>query len=251
MKFALNQWETAFFGRDIYQLGEQFDPDKSLNIPVDYALLQAKVPTSDLARVTFLQQQHFQLVETEIQFTLDLALFRLVPTACHCRLAEKEDLVRLKKWIGNAFQHTRFRRPYFTQVENQRFYQQWIENAVLGKFDDFCLIAEQEGRLQGAVSLRLCGNQAKLGLFTVAPEYQRQGIGKTLLNEAVRFLQHRTFSQGLKQDTKIESLHITTQLSNHRAINFYQSFGAKWRQSYYWFYRVGNHSTYSKQVIQP
>ncbi|RPE90999.1 dTDP-4-amino-4,6-dideoxy-D-galactose acyltransferase [Frederiksenia canicola] len=191
------------------------------------SLLQAKTPTTDLNTIHWLQQHGFQLVETEITFVLEFAKFPEKLTACECRIAEKTDVAALKKLVGSAFPHTRFRPPYFSQAENQRFYAKWIENAVKGEFDDLCLIAEQDGKLQGTISLRFNGKTAKIGLLAVASEFQRQGIAKRLLSAAISHAKHHN----------AENLHITTQLSNIAAISLYQSIGATISETNYWFYQ--------------
>ncbi|QIM63807.1 hypothetical protein A1D29_11200 [Pasteurellaceae bacterium Orientalotternb1] len=191
------------------------------------SLLQAKTLTTDLNTIYWLQQNGFQLVETEITFALEFAKFSEKPTACECRIAGQADVAALKKLVGTVFPNTRFRPPYFSQAENQRFYAKWIENAVNGEFDDLCLIAEQNGKLQGTISLRFNGNTAKIGLLAVVPEFQRQGIAKRLLSAAILHVQHHN----------AENLHITTQLSNIAAISLYQSLGATIFETNYWFYR--------------
>ena len=269
MKFERNEWESEFFGREIYSLifdehnqilpplaGEvvehseteggkfvKFYGNSTACSPLPPAsqgtspasggrignpiLIQTKIPTTDLNKLVFLQQHGFQLVETEITFSLDIANFSENLTACNVRIATEQDLPSLKNLVATAFRNTRFREPYFSQAENQRFYQQWIENAAKGEFDDFCLIAEQQEELQGAISLRFLGDKAKIGLLAVSPEFQRQGIGKGLL--------FATIWQAKSQHAK--SLEITTQLSNIPAIQLYQSLSAKITEMNYWFYQ--------------
>lgn len=236
MNIELNQWESEFFARPIYQAiprNVAETPRWTAEMPT--GLVQAKVPAGDLARLAFLQQHHFQLVETAVDFRLDLANFSLDRTACesqlHCRLAAMQDLPELKGWIGKAFSESRFRPPYFTDAENQRFYQHWIENAATGQFDDFCLLLEKNGKQQGAVSVRLDGVQANIGLLAVEPHCRGRGIGNALINCAVGAIQ-----QYQNPNKPCETLLITTQLSNLPAMKLYQSVGAKIIQSYYWLY---------------
>lgn len=218
-----DKWLSEFFGRDI---------------------VQAKVNAQDLVQIAQLQKLGFSFVEGKIEFELDLtqtsfwntnqavnnlekfAIFLENQTAC--KIAQQHDLVELQTLFGSAFLNSRFRPPYFSLEENQRFYQTWVANAVSGQFDDICLIKRSEkGQLQGGITVKLEQNQhAKIGLLAVAPSFQQQGIGKILLNAAVIWAlqQNRT------------KLHIATQSSNIHAIRLYQHIGAKIKAVYYWFY---------------
>lgn len=233
VKIKRNQWESDFFGRAIYSVEQSLNPlesDISFSSTLPKGLLQAKVATADWQAVYYLQQQQFQLIETEITFRLDLAKISVDRTACDYRLATEQDLSQLH-WVREQFLQTRFRLPYFSPQENQRFYQQWLENAILGIFDDVCLLIVENEMPKGIVSLRLAERSAHIGLLAVSPQFQGKGIGKKLVCSAVAFLQE-TYS-----DQKIEYLLISTQLSNQPAMRLYQSFGATLWQSAYWFYR--------------
>lgn len=233
MRMTLNQWESEFFARDIYRAIPLHSAEKRCwTAERPTGLVQAKVPVSDVAYVDFLQQHQFQLVETAVEFSLDLTIFREDRTACTGRIATAQDLPALKAWIGNAFPESRFRPPYFTKAENQRFYQHWIENAVAGRFDDVCLIIEKNGKQQGAVSVRIEGEQATVGLLAVNVAYRGQGIGKALIHNAVAFVR----TAQADNHNLCKRLRITTQLSNLPAMRLYQSVGAKMVQSDYWFY---------------
>ncbi|MEE3700803.1 dTDP-4-amino-4,6-dideoxy-D-galactose acyltransferase [Mannheimia haemolytica] len=200
-----DQWLSDFFGREI---------------------VQVKVAADDFRQIARLQKQGFVLVEGELEFELALATFSENMTAC--RSADMADLPDLNLLFGSAFPDSRFRSPYFSREENQRFYRTWIENAVKGKFDDIGLVqCNADGQIQGAVTVRLLAQQqAKIGLLAVKPDCRQQGIGSELLNAAIAWAK--------QQNAK--KMMITTQLSNQKAIRFYQAFGASIKAVYYWFY---------------
>lgn len=261
MKLIKNEWESAFFQREIYQL-EWGDKAAWQALAKPAGLYQAKVASHQLDEIDWLQAQGFRFVQGEITFQIELAHFRPNLTACSpCRFATAADLPALKALMGGAFPSSRFRPPYFSAAENQRFYQHWIEQAVKGKFDDFCLIAEspskQKGKqkteqkakqkierkaepkigqtaeqavenrsLQGAISLRYTPEYAQIGLLATTPNHQRQGIGKRLLSAALTHAQ----AQGYPR------LYITTQPNNLPAIALYQQSGAKIAQMNSVFY---------------
>lgn len=201
-------------------------PDKWLSDFFGREIVQAKVAADDFAQIEQLQKQGFVFVEGEIAFAFELAKFSQNLTACS--KATMADLPELISLFGSAFPNSRFRLPYFSIEENQRFYQTWIENAVKGEFDDICLIKRSElGQLQGAITLRLLeGKQAKIGLLAVESRFQQQGIGTELLHAAIHWARQQ----------QAEKLLVSTQSNNLNAIRLYQSTEANLQAVYYWFY---------------
>lgn len=219
-------WESDFFGRDIFQ----FHPTglsithavKWLNSV--HGLVQSKIASTQIAQYTLLQQLGFQFIEREVTF-----LWSLSPQVFTfpCTPATPADLTALYPLVENAFLHSRFRPPYYSHAECQRFYRHWIYNAVYGKFDHLCLVARQANDLTGVISLRMISTtKAKIGLLAVSPNHQRQGIATTLLNQASQW----ALSNGAQE------LIISTQGENHPAITCYQALGAKKIAENSWWY---------------
>lgn len=226
MQLEQNQWMSQFFQKPIADLF--FASKEEWVLPRNnFALIQVKIPCTRKEYALVLQQLGFQFVDGEIVLLLDLA--KKTPYQTACQPATTQDLSELKALFGSAFPHSRFRAPWFSAEENQRFYQTWIENAVTGSFDDLCLIKRTKNhQLQGGVSLRLSvENVAQIGLLAVAPKFQRTGVGQQLLKAAINW----AISQQATQ------LKIVTQLHNLAAIQLYQQAGAKVHAIHYWFYR--------------
>lgn len=218
-------WETEFFDR---RIGEVIFPKYAefSFLEENFELIQAKVGADEHEKIALLKQHGFEFVEGEIEFEWDLAT---VEKNLDWHIAGEEDIPILQMCFSHAFPHTRFQPPYFSSEENQRFYAEWIKNAVLGKFDDLCLIQRAgNGDLMGGISLKLQKKIAKVGLLNVIPEYQGQGIGKCLLQQAA------SWAVAQQADT----LKITTQIGNLAAIGLYQSVGAKVVATRYWFYKL-------------
>ncbi|AIZ79928.1 dTDP-4-amino-4,6-dideoxy-D-galactose acyltransferase [Actinobacillus equuli] len=202
-KIAPNQWLSEFFGRDIYEI---------------------KVAADDIEQIRLVQQQGFQFVEGELDFCLSLVNF--LPKMTAYQLATEADITSLQALFGTAFPMSRFRAPWFSAEENQRFYQTWISNAVRAEFDDVCLVLKTvSGQIQGGISVRVQDKQARVGLLAVAPSFRRQGIASQLLQAAINWAQQ----QGA------ETLAVATQTSNLNAIRLYQKLGASLQQASYWF----------------
>lgn len=224
----LNEWESTFFGRKIGRILLKNVPNRPLAIAHfdGFDLVQAKIPASDTALLHYLQQQQFHFIEGELQLSLPLS----APYYSTLVVATQADLAELCCLFGTAFPHSRFRPPYFSAVENQRFYSQWIANAVQGIFDDLCFVERQNGQIAGAVSLRLVEHQAQIGLLAVAKGWQGKGVGQRLLNGAI----------GWAKQQGATSLTVRTQSANLPAIRLYQRFGATVQDLHYWLYRNGH-----------
>ncbi|WP_150538257.1 dTDP-4-amino-4,6-dideoxy-D-galactose acyltransferase [Actinobacillus vicugnae] len=203
-EIAPNRWLSDFFGREIREV---------------------KVQVQNVEQIQALQTQGFQFVEGELDF--GLALVNYQPKMTACKPATEADISELESLFGNAFPMSRFRAPWFSRAENQRFYQTWIRNAVRAEFDDICfLLRATSGQIQGAISVRVRDKQARVGLLAVAPAFQRQGVAYQLLQAAI----------GWAQQQGAISLSIATQTSNLNAIRLYQKLGASLQQASYWFY---------------
>lgn len=221
----VNEWETAFFGRRIGRLLLNNAPNRPLAdaLFADFALVAAKIKASETAQLQDLQCHQFQWVEGELQLALPLPAQSCQALA----VATPNDLPALHALFGNAFPHSRFRTPYFSVTENQRFYRRWITNAVYGRFDDVCLIKRLNGHIVGGVSVRLIGDHAEIGLLAVAADQQGKGIG----GEILRGAQHWAKQQGAA------TLAVRTQSANLAAIRLYQKAGAVPQDLHYWLYR--------------
>lgn len=237
LQYVRNDWESAFFGREIYRLNLSEQVTANDELPTN-SLVQAKVPTDCVVTLNALQQQGFRVVESEVTFALPLNQAKLAYTTLdalvalkdrHIRPATEQDIAALQAQFGQAFENSRFVEPYFSLAEKVRFYQTWLENAVKGTFDHHCLVEEDRtnGSLHGVISLRRDESCVYVGLLAVAENSRRQGVASRLLEQA----------QMWAKAAKAERLLISTQLRNRAAINCYQRHGASVWASHYWLYK--------------
>jgi len=77
-----------------------------------------------------------------------------------------------------------------------------------------CWLAEHQGQIRGFVVLAWAGGDAELLNLAVDPDWQGRGLGRALLDWAVR--QARSVASVLFLEVRV---------SNHRAIAFYQTAG--------------------------
>ncbi|MBJ3816285.1 dTDP-4-amino-4,6-dideoxy-D-galactose acyltransferase [Shimwellia pseudoproteus] len=216
------EWESRFFGIESGIL--RFDDQAR---PLEKALLeswprvQAKIDTGRSDQLDALQRIGFQLVEGEMDFCIPVSPPREAGPAAI--LATAQDIEPLRQRAAAAFTQSRFRAPWYGEQDSGRFYAQWIENAVLGTFDDCCLmLADPQGGWRGFVTLRQLNNrQARIGLLA------GPGAGAELMQVALRWCAER----------KLARLYVATQISNSAAIRRYIRSGGDVVGSAYWLYR--------------
>ncbi|HGJ5859743.1 dTDP-4-amino-4,6-dideoxy-D-galactose acyltransferase [Arsenophonus nasoniae] len=226
-------WESDFFKRKTAKL--HFAPDApivSLAQLTEYDLVQAKIATANTELIDAMLAMGFWLVESEIDFCLNIASC-VKNHSAELVVAAEKDIELLQTIAATAFSHSRFRLPWYQLVDNARFYSVWLEKAVKGSFDDGCLLVKNvQGDIQGFVTLRKLAveKEARIGLLATAPTHQGKGVGKQLMIAACQWCER----QG------VERLRIATQISNIGAMRLYSQMGAQIESTAYWLYR-GRH----------
>ncbi|TLV12764.1 dTDP-4-amino-4,6-dideoxy-D-galactose acyltransferase [Klebsiella indica] len=214
------EWENRFFGVNSAILRFADDaPLLTTEALAGWSRVQAKVAADDVARLDALQASGFRLVEGEVDLALTLTAYDDVGA----ERATEADIPRLRELAAQAFAQSRFRAPWYAPDASERFYAQWIENAVLGIFDHQCLICRApDGDIRGFVSLRQLNEQeARIGLLA------GRGQGATLMQAAQRWAALRGLT----------TLRVATQMGNVAALKRYILSGASVESTAYWLYR--------------
>lgn len=223
--FTLREWDSQFFNRKIFMLEPAAFEISNSDWP-ENSLMTAKVGSSDYSCFDVLARYNFDFIEGELVFKKQLAETS-PPKGLSAYLATESSLDELNLIVRDLYANSRFREPWFTSIERNSFYQMWVENAVLSKFDDFCLVLRSENAISGFVTARIRERVATIGLIGVAKSFQGQGVGKKLLQ--------------LVEDyclvEKAKSIVVATQTSNIAAANLYSKAGFTIADISYWFYK--------------
>ncbi|MEI8644220.1 GNAT family N-acetyltransferase [Pseudoalteromonas sp. Hal040] len=226
--FTKKLWDSSFFNRTILTIDQVQPWPKVESWPVS-SLVTVKVDSNNYQVINRLNNYGFSFVEGELVFQK-----KLHESSCSDSLkdfdgylATKSSISELKLIVSNLYTNSRFREPWFTSLERDNFYQTWIENAVLAKFDDCCLVLKAEDTISGFVTVRICDSEAIIGLIGVAAAFQGQGIGKKLLE----------LVQSYSITRKAKKITVATQTSNILASNLYSKAGFDIADISYWFYR--------------
>lgn len=116
--------------------------------------------------------------------------------------------------------------PQVMELERSAHSHPWrqssFEDCLKGR--QKCWLAESKGNLVGYVVITHGGGDAELLNISVAPAFQRKGVGQCLLNHAINCVKG-----------KADMLFLEVRVSNHKAIQLYSKEG---------FFEVGQRKNY-------
>lgn len=225
---TLKEWESNFFNQTIFD----FDFEENQNIIHSWpekSLITAKVNASDYLNLNTVNRHGFNFCEGELFFQkiitpLEYSNDNIDFSNC---LANESSIDELKLIVIDLYTNSRFREPWFSDIDKDRFYQEWVENAVLSKFDDCCLVIKNNNLISGFITIRIRDNQASIGLIGVSKGFQKKGLGKKLLHLAEQYC----------AINGAENISVATQTSNFLAANLYSKSGFNISNIAYWFYK--------------
>jgi dTDP-4-amino-4,6-dideoxy-D-galactose acyltransferase len=223
------EWESAFFGFPIGEIrpGMPIDIDEIEGFlsSGDPTLVQSLVSLADVARIRNLEDAGFRLVDVRTSFQFAVAV--AVPPRRDIRRATAEDIPHICSLARDLFYESRYFCGPFPRERSRALFATWAEKAVLGTFDDACLVATHVKGVAGFVTMR-AGDPARIGLIGVHPEMQGRGIASALVDAALAWA----------ADERTEVLNVSTQGRNIRAQNLYIGKGARLQEIHLWFYRA-------------
>ncbi|MCH9649401.1 MAG: GNAT family N-acetyltransferase [Deltaproteobacteria bacterium] len=145
---------------------------------------------SDRETIRWAERMRFRLVD--IRLNLEAETGAAPPTTrslaadIPIRLAVQEDLPGLQELSQNAFRDSRFYRdPQFPDALCDRLYERWIEN-LLTSPSAFVFVSGAPGQPQGYTACRLRDGIGEIDLLSVAPDAKTRGLGRALLEAALR-----------------------------------------------------------------
>lgn len=157
-----------------------------------------------------------RLINSRIIFKTELAVrpvhraFRSVVDPNDDQLSTLIALAQVSGWSSRFSLDCQFPKPIF-----EGLYKSWMENSVNGRIADAVLVSGNGDRIEAMVTVAALDGHGEIGLFSVAEAVRGQGIGKTLLAEALDWF----VMKGCSTAT------VVTQGENSGAIALYQSCG--------------------------
>lgn len=205
-------WDSKFFGLKIGSpQGESSDIPKIIQSAKDqgYDLIILRSQNDPLIA----PEQSYS--DTKIVFTKDLKSdYENDPQIFSgLNIPLTDDLVALSLEAGS---YSRFKQDENFGIESfNKLYKEWIRKSLTGDLADEVFLAKQNSAVTGLVTVRLKDGFSEIGLLSVKPGHQGQGIGSRLMKAAETF----SISRGILK------LKVPTQLVNQEAVRFYLKSG--------------------------
>jgi dTDP-4-amino-4,6-dideoxy-D-galactose acyltransferase len=225
------EWDSQFFGLRIARLTEPRLTSSSVasarlwcrenQIDCLYFLADS----DDAETVTLAQVNAFQLVD--IRLTLERRLDAGIMPAPAVRPFQPADADRLRAIARVSHRESRFYYDaHFARRQCDALYEAWIERSLEG-WADAVLVAEWDGAPAGYVSCHLtAAGVGSIGLFAVAQEYRRRGLGRQLVAAALGYF----CQNGMKHAT------VVTQGRNAASQRVYQRCGFVTQSTQLWYH---------------
>jgi dTDP-4-amino-4,6-dideoxy-D-galactose acyltransferase len=236
-------WDTEFFGKRIARVnGDQLTLQRVVEIEqwctdqhIDclYFLADSRHQmTARLAeehgfrfvdvRVTLHRKVHQSIVQPLEYGTRPLVSIDLRP-------AKPSDVALLEDIARTAYTDARFYAdPCFTREQCDRLYASWIRRSCEG-YADFVWVVEAENIPVGYISCHLSQDKMRgnIGLVGVTSTSQGQGVGRLLVDQAVRWF----VEQGARE------VSVVTQGRNVSAQRLYQRCGFVTHMVQLWYHK--------------
>lgn len=185
MKLIRLEWDSEFWSKDYYNLDLE-DLDISEELPKgNNIFIQGLVDICNSEGIKYLERNNFNFQDLKIDYELKLSYKQTAKLLVE-NIASQEDIPFINDIARSVFfKESRFSCEYFNQEKIRQFYSLWAGKAVLGRFDEECIVERRNGKPVGFVSYRKSGNNIIIGLLGILKRYHGSGIGKSLLNKLI------------------------------------------------------------------
>jgi dTDP-4-amino-4,6-dideoxy-D-galactose acyltransferase len=228
-------WDSNFFGFPIAFIGSRYLSENIQNFTDQFViknkikLIEYLCNCHDDLSVHVAEKSGFHFTDIRITFVLNLQKHTVNPSEGHMiGLAGENHIKSLKLSTHDMYKDSRyFYDGNFELDKINSFYSEWIEKAVLGKFDHECYCIFENNQPIAFCTIRYNKNTASIGLFGVTNGFAGMGLGKILLDDVV----FRMKQKGLTQ------IFVVTQGRNYGAQRLYQSAGFRTFSTELWYHK--------------
>lgn len=210
-------WLSNNLGLNSYYINGYLKP-----LPSSVQFCYSKTKTDDIDSISKLISFGFNLIETNIQLSIESS--RLKFNHHDCRFALPKDKECVKKIAYESFQHSRFfKDPMISNKKASLLKSSWAENYFNGGRGDWMIVLEISNKVVGFLQL-IKGKEGSLviDLIAVKNDFQGRGLAKNMIYYAVE-----------KCLTKSTLIKVGTQLSNIESLKFYNTLGFNINSSYF------------------
>lgn len=157
-------------------------------------------------------------IDKNIKFTKNISL----------RKAKLADFKFIKPIARDSYLDSRYYFDEFFSVNRvKNFYEGWLKKAILGTFDDLCLLICYKNKPVGFCTIKIRTPNAIIGLFSISSKHQGKGFSKILL----KYLNYEMNKKNIKNIT------VVTQGRNYSALKAYQNVNFKITRTELWYHK--------------
>jgi dTDP-4-amino-4,6-dideoxy-D-galactose acyltransferase len=229
-----DEWLAQILGKDAFCISvsqellasQEYRNELKQLLECKNIFIYAKVPTTSLAAVQFLEQNGFRLVDTNILFQKERSEKPILKGLCTLRNARPTDEQESVELASKSFQLSRFHLdPLISREAADRIKGEWVRNYFRKKRGDYMILAFVEEKLAGFLQLINGPDRIlTIDLIAVDPDQRRKGIGNDLIVHAeTEFVQ---FAQ----------IKVGTQIANVPSLRLYENLGFRVVNSQYVFH---------------
>jgi dTDP-4-amino-4,6-dideoxy-D-galactose acyltransferase len=144
-------------------------------------------------------------------------------------LADESHIAHLRIIASNLYKDSRYYFDGNFDIKKiDEFYQDWVEKAIRGTFDNECYCLYDHGIPAGFCTIKYHKEKtAQIGLFGISEKYQGRGFAKKLIDLVCGVLQ--------KNDVRV--VFVVTQGRNYIAQRIYQKTGFLIKSTELWYHK--------------
>ncbi len=232
------EWDSEFFGANIAFLSclrlteniEKYVKNFVREEKID--LVKYLCNCHDLKSVITSEQNGYSFVDIRLTFEKYLHKETIVQERDGYRIDKGSlcDAEKLKEIATDIYKHSRYYFDLnFDRGKVTEFYQNWIEKAITGQFDDFAYVLYHKDIAVGFCSIaKVQESGARIGLIGVSDGYGGSGLGMYLLDSVL---------QKLRSEESINYVEVVTQGRNYAAQRLYQRCGFITKSTALWYHK--------------
>ena len=218
------QWDTDYFGINSARISLQEPVDeKAQNEIISFCNGYEFITISNNGNLQennewIGKRTNAFLADVNIQFSKELATSSSYQDKATYVVNNYPHNERVANIASNSFQYSRFYNdPLLPQQLAKNIYVHWTQSSF-SQENKYFILCEKESKIAGYMIFSIRENIASVELIAVDKDYQRQGVGKSLINKLEEF----ALNKGVK------ALKVGTQVNNISAIQFYTRTGFKY-----------------------
>jgi dTDP-4-amino-4,6-dideoxy-D-galactose acyltransferase len=229
------EWDTRFFGLKIARVVPHRLHPLTLQAIKDWCAVENieclyfLADSDDPETVRLAQMGGFDLVDIRVTLEKHVAPgYRTSEGLDQVRIrpSDSGDVPILKGIARASFRASRFYfDPHFPPERCDALFETWIERSCLG-YADMVLVAERQASTAGFITCHLERNSGEIGLVGVSPDARGKGMGKLLVNAALKWF----------VNNHVHQVSVVTQGRNTDAQRLYQRCGFLTNQVQLWYH---------------